>query len=1117
MANPNKIDFEAFLTTRKFISELNKIEREVLKVAKSIETSFTPAIEKADKQVLQMRKDADQLANSMRKVANSAKDINVEMGRAASSMSRASKSSGGSRGSGGASGSSSAGSVMPWDNPFLGDIAARKAGLSAMADSGIAQADEMLAAIGEMDDGMEGLGITAVQALGMMDDAAIPFLGRLGSAGSSMAGLGQAAGATAGTVATIAVAAAGITAVIAGAVVAMKAMYSISKMVYEEFIKITDQAQEAAIQIDTAQEGFLSLFQGSEEMAGAAMDTVRQKSMEMGVDLTQLGRAFMPEMQSLEEFDKLAEVSAALARYDPAQGAYGVNLALKDAMTGDFRSLRQRLEFSVPETDRIRAHMEANGNSIISMLDAIEVELERKGRSWEAFADTYTTHLGRVQQGWKFLMEEMGAPVLDSQKEGLKAIGDIMGENMDLFVLFGESLGRMRGQIEEVKFAFYEAFIQVFVDNKDKVAAFLEATEKGIFIITETAKLVADALGTMFSAGEHSDGGALSFMFDMINNGLLKIAESFITLTVLARRFFTFMKDNLDAVIGAMDFEAGIQSQLESMGKIELFPADLITGTMSEVDFHMAKLKFGLTELEETWSEGMANIGKDTENAANAVTSAFLEMQQATQALAQAQADMENMTAEFRGEMAELTRESQQKMMDSMIQRDRDLMDLERDTSQKREDAYREHMQDIEDIHRKHGEKLADAARKNADQVEDAHRAARRREEDIRKDYERGILEDERDLNEKKIDIERKFRDKLAELRRKYEFDAEEAIRQNDAVALLRLRRKLQFDLNEARLAREKDKSGEDEAAQKKKADRKRRLQEELDDSRLARDRKLEDIQIGYERELEEARIALERKLAEQKLALERELEEIKIAEERKREEINLAHERRIEDIQRNMDRELEVLKKGLDAQVRVVEEAARRMAAAQSRMMNMASGGFLGSRGSTTRYQNYMATRGRGSRTGTGSYSEQVGDNAGRTFTPGPASDYTPTQHGGYGRRYGGTVFPGLPVMVGEPRPGNVPNPEIFIPSSLGRIFPMAGKRRFVGGMDLSNGRGMLARPPMMGTSNNYKYITEMNIDLSKNIMDNFNPVQMRVIENVFTQLMINAQRRRGTKMRRF
>jgi hypothetical protein len=1193
MATSNRIDFEAFLATQKFLKELDKIDKKVASTGAKLGNSFAPALQKANAELETMQKHLDKVQSGVEAISSGATSMAKGFSSAADSLQKAQRASSSPRGQTnafGGVGQKDYGPMPPprqrganiyggfgWDpygpsqvnqyggfgttpygpspinrgggfgydpygpNPVnryggWGTAAYGPSQMNQFGGVGSASYGPQLGPAGgslkgiftefapavkdtvmeltDVDKVMEVIGTRAKSFLGTLSGQG-GIVGAIGQGGSQLAGMAEAAGLTGAKLAAAGLAAAGIAGAVLGAVAAMKAMLDISKMVYNTFMNITDQAKEAAIQIDTARSGFESLFEGSVEMADSALEIVRGKSREMGADLTQLGRAFLPEMSTLEEFDKLAEVSAALAAYDPAQGAYGVNLALKDAMTGDFRSLRQRLEFSVPETDRIRAHMEANGNSIISMLDAIEVELERKGRSWEAFADTYAVQLGRVEQSWQYIKEEMGAPILDVQKQGFRNLADTMEENMELFTIFGEGIGRIRGYLEELKFSLYDALINVIVDNKDQIAAGLAFVEQLVFSIKTAGEAIIGALSGIFSRSELADGGPMRAFFSTVTGFVKHFVHEIIRAATIVENFFEMVTENADRLSTILDPDSTMEERaLAILNMGDSF--DVLGESVVEAEERIKEFDDAMDEIAENWVDSMNNMGQATSDFAERMANAFLELQAAEQVLGQAQADMEAMTSDFKSEMIQMNRDMAYGIQDSFVQLGRELIDLEEQTSQKREDAFRKNMQKIEDLHRKHGQDLRDAAADYRDDVQDAYRDWQRDEEDIRKKYNRKEIEAERDHNQAKIDAEVKFRDRLAEIRRKYEFDAAEAIRQNDAVALLRLKRKLEFDLNEARIARNQEQAEEDEAMRRKREERARDLAQELEDSRIARDRKIEDITIAYQREIEELKKNLARKLAEQKIALERELEEIAIAEERKREAIQLAHERRIEDLNTNMQRELEVLRSGLEAQVAVVEAAAKRMAAARANMMALTAMGMMGRTGASSRYENYMASRGRGSRTGTGSYSEQMGDDAGRVFTPGPASDYTPTTYGGYGRRYGGTVFPGMPVMVGEPRPGGRPNPEVFIPSSLGRIMPWTGQEGVISNTVAKQLR-LVNRPPMSQQFGSYTDNTNMQIDLSDRIMDRFTPTQMRIIENVVAETMLSAKRRQGTRTRRF
>lgn len=181
------------------------------------------------------------------------------------------------------------------------------------------------------------------------------------------------------------------------------------------------------------------------------------------------------------------------------------------------------------------------------------------------------------------------------------------------------------------------------------------------------------------------------------------------------------------------------------------------------------------------------------------------------------------------------------------------------------EDNYAEHMQKMEDIKADYDQRIADIGLKEsraaADEemdyafkvAEAARQAAFRKEEA------------ERRYREREINAEKRFQEKMRQLRENFLLNLEDAVRERDALQIIRLTR--QYNLRKTQMEREEGISGDE---------RGRAFQEELrqiEAQRLERQRQLaiehqrreEDIARQAERERAQALIEFERKEADEK------------------------------------------------------------------------------------------------------------------------------------------------------------------------------------------------------------------------------------------------------------
>ena len=163
-----------------------------------------------------------------------------------------------------------------------------------------------------------------------------------------------------------------------------------------------------------------------------------------------------------------------------------------------------------------------------------------------------------------------------------------------------------------------------------------------------------------------------------------------------------------------------------------------------------------------------------------------------------------------------------------------------------------------------HIDKIADLQNKRRQDEEDAATDYYRREDEIHIKHNRRFIELELEHSRKVEKEERAHQNRLREIRMRADFDAQEAIRMNDAVALLRIRRRMEFDLQmEEEKNKERRRTSADDARDRRD-ELNRQLQYELEDLERANDQKLEDIAINFKRQLELIEENYQRQLREQ-------------------------------------------------------------------------------------------------------------------------------------------------------------------------------------------------------------------------------------------------------------
>jgi hypothetical protein len=245
----------------------------------------------------------------------------------------------------------------------------------------------------------------------------------------------------------------------------------------------------------------------------------------------------------------------------------------------------------------------------------------------------------------------------------------------------------------------------------------------------------------------------------------------------------------------------------------------------------------------------------------------------------------------------------ERKRIEGLIKFSRDRAKIEQDYLDKLDDIDKKFLQKRDDI-------FVDFARDQEDASRDAGRAQ---------------AEIERELAKEKIKIEEDLQRELDRIRRQFEFDAQEAIRNNDAIAFLQLRRKLAFELDEAKRKRDEDVKDAETSAEDEKTKVGDKLREQMEDAKIQRDRGVADAQLAAERERETALETRDRSIREQTLK-----------EEQFTEDLMLERQQRIEDLERYAAEKQAAVLESLEDEFAALKEGQKAIAAMEQEIYDL-------------------------------------------------------------------------------------------------------------------------------------------------------------------------------------
>lgn len=800
-------------------------------------------------------------------------------------------------------------------------------------------------------------------------------------------------------------------AVLAGAVAAVtNALINMGRRGVQALKDLLAESIQVAANFEGVEASFLNIFEGSKAAADATFKLMKAKSREIGIDLSQIYRRFLPQVGDLEQVDKLAEIAASLAVLEPEQGIQGALLSLQDILVGEGTSLRKRYELP---TDEIFELQEAFGDVEGAIL-GLDKLLADRGVAFRQLSDIFQIAMNRMQIEFLHFRDAIGQPITEELNKQFRQILDFASENREELTLLAYAIGDVFTAIARLLGAEVEDFLAdwdisqtiediellaITIETLGEVIDAFQGTSSDMTFGEKWANLGLPISGNEEQVQEKFDA---SFMEATLKGIQIQAKLAIVAIENLRAAWNALLITTAGAQLALARIAIG--KGLEDARQIMIETAKAADEALAQGAIEAGKRLTAMDEIVQKNTESIQERTKALEAATEAgeeSANMILRQNQAARDLETAKEALAAAEKEVNEEIEQLETEALQRRMQLQIDYTRDVLDNEKKTSEARQDLTRDYIRQLEKIFRKGGDDLADSQTRRDRDIEDARRK-----------HEQKIIDDEKKSAKKKLDIEEDYQRKLAEIRRKFDFDAEEAIRANDAVALMRIRRRMQFELNEARINR--DEKLEDE-------DKSRREEEERRDDGLERD--IEAARIAYQRRIEDLDLALQREQRERRIAFAQELADIETQEKRRRETIDTEYQRNLEDLKRNLNLKRALLQESLDDEI----EAVRLAEAEKYRLIAQ---GFL----QAISVQNQMLASAQNFMSNLATIMASGTFNTSGT----PGVSRTPGGGGHRPRRAtGGPVRQGEPTLVGEPIMGR-PNPEIFVPGSDGYIFPL-------------------------------------------------------------------------------
>lgn len=219
---------------------------------------------------------------------------------------------------------------------------------------------------------------------------------------------------------------------------------------------------------------------------------------------------------------------------------------------------------------------------------------------------------------------------------------------------------------------------------------------------------------------------------------------------------------------------------------------------------------------------------------------------------AEAQSDAEKEYKKAQDKKAKDLEDYISKTHDLTIKSGESILEAEKDYHDKSAEAWQSYMEKVADITASGIQKRADLARDYSDKIADAETG-----------YQRSIEDTQYNHGQKLVDIERDYQDAIRNAQQNYQTDALDAIRNLDAIGLIRAKEKRDKDLANAETSRNEANTAENENYSRQLYEAQRAFEDKRREAEIAYQRGLEDQKRAEAQALQEAKNTYNQQVAD--------------------------------------------------------------------------------------------------------------------------------------------------------------------------------------------------------------------------------------------------------------
>ena len=672
-----------------------------------------------------------------------------------------------------------------------------------------------------------------------------------------------------------------------------------------ESVRLAGNVQAARVQF----EGFFSAGgilspEEIDQAAGAIQNLAESLSVNLGLGLdnaTELVRRFLPQVENLEQLERLGELVLFLQTRQPEAAQFAAR-AIEDAFGAAPQSLRRVFEIPESTIDRLKVLQDELG-VVEGTLVALEELSDQFGfEGVETVAGTFNFLNQQAQAFLEILGLAFGDPIVDVLTEALQSLSDIVSENRDEIIAIATVLGETAaaaaafvatGIIEQLQNVDFEEVFKQVSEFKDTTLFLLEAFGGIISSLSSFSDVAGIALSafnpliTIWDTGSKIlEEFGIQFNFLEFVFGTISVAAAGV------EAIFKSLTSRVSFVARALDDiqELRISDALDNLKRAAEVAAETGLRAMADRAEELRNRQAEITEESRTLTEVIGETSDAGEEVAQSYVSwinALNDVTEATSAAEKAQEDFNARLDELNEDLINKLEQINRASFENLSKIGKRFSDQVEDeitkNNDKVEDLWEKYFFDLEKLERTSNDKRAKEARENG--------------------RERNRIE--QDARNKEAEILREFSRKRDEILREFNRSAITAARDRSIVGVLAAQDARDEALEEARIGRDED-----------LAESRIDAQQRIEEFRQQQKAETDEIGIAEENRARELEKALEFRLQQQQTAHERRLDQIEINEIRTSDaEIDAAEFRRQEAV-RQAELKLAEQQEALDAAI---------------------------------------------------------------------------------------------------------------------------------------------------------------------------------------------------------